>query len=272
MKCQAPMTSLLLLLALLLAVAPCPAQDRPGCKDSPLITRMTGSTIVGCDNKDYQEDDFPLPDNKKQHVGGEYHHWSYAPRQGESMIHVFRNIETALKMAGFTMDYENVGGGLITAHRGNIWYYLGMHNTGGYEQEIMTEQQMTQEVTANAGALSGSLTSSGHAVVPGIYFDTGKADVKPESDASLKEVAKLLKQDATLKVYVVGHTDNVGTLASNMTLSSERAAAVMKALTTKYGVAPNRLKAFGNGPYAPVTSNDSEDGRALNRRVELVKQ
>ena len=251
--------------------APVRAQDAKGCKDSPLITRMPGSTIIRCDDKDYEEDDFPLPNNKKQHVGGEYHHLAYAPKQGETPIHVFRNIETALKMAGFTIDYESPAN-LITAHHGNTWYYLALHNTGGYEQKIMTEQQMTQEVTANAGALSGSLTASGHAVVPGIYFDTGKAEVKPESDASLREIAKLLQQDAKLKVYVVGHTDNVGTLASNMTLSSQRAAAVMKALTTKYGVAAGRLQAFGNGPYAPVTSNDTEDGRALNRRVELVKQ
>lgn len=251
--------------------APLPAQDANGCKDSPLITRMPGSTIIRCDNKDYEADDFPLPNNKKQHVEGEYHHLAYAPKQGETPIHVFRNIETALKMAGFTMDYEDPGN-IITAHHGKTWYHLALHNNGGYEQEIMIEQEMTQEVTATAAALSGSLTSSGHAVVPGIYFDTGKADVKPESDASLKEVAKLLQQDGTLKVYVVGHTDNVGTLASNMTLSSQRAAAVMNALTTKYGVAAIRLKAFGNGPYAPVTSNDSEDGRALNRRVELVKQ
>ena len=269
------MTSLrnpLLCTLLLFAVgAPLHAQDAKGCKDSPLITRMPGSTIIRCDDKDYEEDDFPLPNNKKQHVGGEYHHLAYAPRQGETPIHVFRNIETALKSAGFTLDFEDTAN-LITAHHANTWYYLALHNNGGYEQKIVTEQQMTQEVTANAAALSGSLTTSGHAVVPGIYFDTGKADVKPESDASLTEVAKLLKQDPKLKVYVVGHTDNVGTLASNMTLSNQRAIAVMKALTTKYGVDSSRLQAFGNGPYAPVTSNNSEDGRALNRRVELVQQ
>jgi outer membrane protein OmpA-like peptidoglycan-associated protein len=75
-----------------------------------------------------------------------------------------------------------------------------------------------------------------------------------------------------LKLYVVGHTDNVGGLAANLELSRRRAAAVVQALTTQYGVAAGRLQAYGAGPYAPVASNDSEDGRALNRRVDLVKQ
>jgi outer membrane protein OmpA-like peptidoglycan-associated protein len=109
-------------------------------------------------------------------------------------------------------------------------------------------------------------------VVNGILFDTGKADVKPESAPALDEVAKLLKQNPKLKVYVVGHTDNVGALAANIDLSKRRAAAVMQALIAKYGIPAAQLQAYGDGPYAPIASNDSEDGRTLNRRVELVEQ
>jgi outer membrane protein OmpA-like peptidoglycan-associated protein len=131
---------------------------------------------------------------------------------------------------------------------------------------------MTQEVVANAAALSGGLTGNGHVVVTGILFDTGKTDVKPESGPALQEIAKLLKANPKLKVYVVGHTDNVGALAANMDLSKRRAASVVLSLTTKYGVPATQLDAIGDGPSAPVASNDSDDGRALNRRVELVKQ
>jgi outer membrane protein OmpA-like peptidoglycan-associated protein len=110
-------------------------------------------------------------------------------------------------------------------------------------------------------------------VVNGILFDTGKAEVKPESAAALNEVVKLLQQDAKLKVYVVGHTDTVGALAANLDLSRRRALAVVQVLTSApYSVAADRLQAFGAGPYAPLASNDSEEGRTLNRRVELVKQ
>ncbi len=120
--------------------------------------------------------------------------------------------------------------------------------------------------------MSNGLTTTGHSVVNGILFDTGKAEIKPESAHAMEEVVKLLKQNAAMKVYVVGHTDNVGVLASNLDLSKRRAAAVVQMLTTKYGVAAGRLQSFGAGPYAPLASNDNEAGRTLNRRVELVKQ
>lgn len=127
-------------------------------------------------------------------------------------------------------------------------------------------------VTVDAAALASDITRTGHSAVYGIYFDTGKADIKPESDAALKEISKLLQQDPKLALHVVGHTDNVGSLASNMDLSRRRADAVAKVLTAKYSIGAPRLTAQGVGPLAPVSSNDSEDGRAKNRRVELVKQ
>jgi flagellar motor protein MotB len=246
----------------LAGVAQLRAQDRIGCKDSPLITRFPGSTIGDCKNAEFDQYDFPLAGNKEKHVEGEFHFLSYAPKPDVvSAIQLFRNIETALKAAGFILDYE-ASPSIITAHHGTTWFYLKEHigNNG------------MVYLTANAATLSSELTATGHTIVPGIYFDTGKADVKPESDASLKEVAKVLQQNPALKLYVVGHTDNVGTLTSNVSLSNQRAASVLKVLTTQYNVAASRLQAYGDGPYAPVASNDSDDGRARNRRVELVKQ
>ena len=131
---------------------------------------------------------------------------------------------------------------------------------------------MVQEVVANAELFKAGLNSTGHVEVPGIFFDTAKADLKPESDPAIAEVAKLLKADASLKVYVVGHTDSVSTLEVNLKLSQARADAVVQALVTKHGIAAARLVGRGVGPLAPVASNDAEDGRARNRRVELVKQ
>lgn len=106
----------------------------------------------------------------------------------------------------------------------------------------------------------------------GIYFDTGKSELKPESAAAITEVAKLLKGDAGLKLYVVGHTDNAGALEGNMKLSQSRAQSVVQELAKTHGIDAARIKAYGSGPYTPVASNDAEEGRAKNRRVELVKQ
>ncbi len=109
-------------------------------------------------------------------------------------------------------------------------------------------------------------------MVPGILFDTAKADVKAESKPALDEVAKLLNGNAKLRLWVVGHTDSVGPVASNVDLSKRRAAAVIAVLVSEYHIAPTRLDSFGAGPYAPVASNDSDAGRTQNRRVEIVKQ
>jgi len=127
-------------------------------------------------------------------------------------------------------------------------------------------------VTVNAQALADDIAKSGHAAVYGIYFDTGKAVIKPESKPVLDEIAKLLGAQPGLKLHVVGHTDNMGSLASNMALSKQRADAVVKALVTDYHIASPRLLANGVGPLAPVANNKAEEGRAKNRRVELVEQ
>lgn len=110
------------------------------------------------------------------------------------------------------------------------------------------------------------------ASIYGIYFDTDKADVKPESEQALGEIARLLEKRPGLKLYVVGHTDSVGSLDYNRDLSVRRARAVVKVLTGKYGVAASRPRGEGVGPLAPVLANTSNGGRAKNRRVELVKQ
>jgi len=232
----------------------------------------------------------------------------YQCAKGRSTLEIYRNFESALKQAGFQTLFScaarDCGSGAVKqtvdGEDYNMWNasdwavqrhlsaklprpegdaYVSLHlisNTGGEpsaQLDIIEVKPMEGGlVTVDASSLAGDITRTGHASVYGIYFDTGKADVKPESDAALKEVAKLLQQDGGLKLYVVGHTDNQGALDMNMDLSMRRANAVVQALTSKYGAAAARLKALGDGPSAPVASNDSEEGRAKNRRVELVKQ
>jgi len=121
-------------------------------------------------------------------------------------------------------------------------------------------------------ALAGAIAKAGHIAIYGIYFDTDKAEVKPESKPVLEKIVKLLQQNPNLKLYVVGHTDNVGDLTYNMELSQARADAVVKMLISKYNADAKQLKAYGVGPLLPVASNKTEEGRAKNRRVELVEQ
>ena len=159
----------------------------------------------------------------------------------------------------------------LTKDDKEIWIEVWADFTGQYLLTIVEKAAMKQELVASAAIFADGLRTTGHIAVDGILFETGKSDLKPESSAAIGEVAKLLKGDATLKIYVVGHTDNVGGVDGNMKLSQDRAAAVVQALV-KQGIENARLRPFGNGPYSPVASNDAEGGRAKNRRVELVKQ
>jgi outer membrane protein OmpA-like peptidoglycan-associated protein len=126
-------------------------------------------------------------------------------------------------------------------------------------------------VVIKANDMAKALTDTGKIDIYGIYFDTDKTDLKPESKSTLEEVAKLLKADPSLRLEVAGHTDNTGAPAHNMQLSAGRAGAVVNALVTTYGVERARLQAKGYGDGKPVASNDSDQNRAKNRRVELRK-
>ncbi|MBS0249139.1 MAG: OmpA family protein, partial [Proteobacteria bacterium] len=123
----------------------------------------------------------------------------------------------------------------------------------------------------DAAAMAKGLGDKGHIALYGIYFDTDKATIKPESAPTLAEMAKLLNGQPALNVYIVGHTDNQGSYEHNMTLSRQRAEAVAAALAAHYKIARGRMKTAGLGFLSPVGSNATEEGRALNRRVELVE-
>ena len=137
--------------------------------------------------------------------------------------------------------------------------------------DLLEVAAMTQNmVVVSADEMARTINASGRVALYGIYFDTDKAVIKPESRAALAEIAKLLKQEPKLQLHVVGHTDNAGGFEHNMALSRQRADAVVAALTQEFGIAAGRLTPNGVAYLAPVAANATEEGRAKNRRVELV--
>lgn len=126
-------------------------------------------------------------------------------------------------------------------------------------------------VTVSAGEMANQINSTGRVALYGIFFDFNKAEVKPESGPTLQEIAKLLNGNAKLRLLVVGHTDGIGSFEGNRTLSQKRAEAVAAVLTSKHGVNAGRLFPVGVSFAAPIATNSTEDGRAKNRRVELVE-
>jgi outer membrane protein OmpA-like peptidoglycan-associated protein len=137
---------------------------------------------------------------------------------------------------------------------------------------VVAPQALEKNMTLlNAAEMSKTLADSGKVALYGINFDTDKDTLRPDSQPTLKEIGTLMADNPRLNIHVVGHTDNQGKPDYNLDLSRRRAATVVRELTAKYGIAANRMDAFGCGQYAPTASNDSEEGRAMNRRVELVK-
>lgn len=267
---------------ILLAPAVSAEPDFAGSKDHPLFTRMPNYFIADYLQKEYEQFRFDVGEGEQVTVEGRFTHIIYQVNTGATLaspIQIARNYQNAIKKVGGTVlsEWADGVGGATTMKlvRGTdeIWARLSMGDSGfNYVVDVVEEAGMNQEVTANAEVFRDDIRTTGHAAVYGIYFDTDQSVVKPESEPALKEVARLLQSDPKLSVRVVGHTDSTGDLGHNVALSEARAKAVVAALTSKHGVAAARLTAHGVGPLAPVASNDSDEGRAKNRRVELVKK
>ena len=271
---------LLGVLSLSIAAAPGAAQqkDAPNCKDHPLLTRIPDYWIQACTLKQFDSYAFSIGKGKTAPVEGQFTNIRYQPPASlttkPSTLQLLRNVENAVKQIGGTVVATDQSKETLklTKDGKELWIEVWADFTGQYILTIVEKAGMAQDIVGNAGVFASGLKTTGHVAVEGIYFETGKSELKPESAQAIAEVAKLLKENAGLKLYVVGHTDNVGALEGNMKLSQDRAQSVVQALVRTHGLEAARLKAYGDGPYAPVASNDSEDGRAKNRRVELVKQ
>jgi len=253
--------------------------DKAGCKDHPLFpTRMTEYIIENCKIEDFGAYEFLATKGPKNRVEGKFTFITYAftgKRENEpSGLAVVRNYQNAIQKIGGTIvqiDPERWVNGTIQKDGQETWFETYKGN-GKIWLRIVEKQAMAQTIVADATVFKNEIRDTGHTAVYGIYFDTAKSTIKPESAQAIGEIAKLLKADPGLKIFVVGHTDNEGSIESNIKLSQDRGEAVLQALVRDHGIAATRLKSFGCGLYSPVASNDTEEGRAKNRRVELVKQ
>ncbi len=270
------MSALLFLLATGVAAQ---QPDSKGCKDHPLFpTRMPEYRIGNCKVEDFGVYEFFATKGPKTPVEGKFTFITYnftGQRTNEpSGLAIVRNYENAIQKAGGTIlqsDPQRWVNGKIVKDGQEVWVQIEKGN-GAIWLRIVEKKAMEQYIVADAAAFGNDIKATGHVAVYGINFDTGKSTIKPESAQALGEIVKLLTADPSLKVFVVGHTDTVGGVDSNIKLSQDRAEAVLQALVRDHGIAPARLRASGCGPFAPVASNDTEEGRAKNRRVELVKQ
>jgi len=268
-----------LVACLLMAVVPARAVAQPDaadCKDHPMLTRMPDFYITMCEGSPFDRHDFSSETGALP-VEGRKVTMRYALRNGvtaPSAAAVVRNHINAIRKIGGTVVYDGGSRATLKVTKDKQETWIGVDAGAGYEYQldIIEKGDMHQDVIATAEGMTSDIVSTGHAALYGLYFDTGKSEIKPESEPALTEIAKLLKLNGAMRLFVVGHTDNVGSLASNMALSKARAESVIRELTTRHGVSAGQLAAHGVGSLSPVASNTAESGRALNRRVELVAQ
>jgi OmpA-OmpF porin, OOP family len=281
------------------------AQDIRNSQDHPVITRYPGQTIRRYDVKEFDQYNLVLsvektgaPENVKN-LEGKVTRIYYLNPAGRSTLEIFRNFEDGLRRSGaqvlFACEARGCGtpirwtsvngirdmGGLIHNRyvaarltKAGIETFVSIFIGGQATQLDVVEVKPMEGglVTVDADAMAAGLEAEGHIALYSILFDTGQSTLKPESRTAVSEIAKLLKNRMNLKLFVVGHTDSTGGFEANMRLSRERAAAVAESLVSEHGIAATRLTAQGVGPLAPVAANSNEEGRAKNRRVELVAQ
>jgi len=271
---------LLLLVVAPLAFAQLPDTDAEGCKDSKILNRIAGCKINSCAVKEFDSADVMMKTAdgfEAKSLEGQVETIEYVCPANVSQLRIVRNVETALTAVGFAVITNGNSSSEernLTMRKGAQWLGIRTNQSNEfplYSQTAVLVKGMEQELEATADGLASEIDKSGHVAVYGIQFDTAKATIKPESEAVLGEIAKLLQSRADLKLNIEGHTDNVGAKSTNLALSGQRASAVQGWLVA-HGIDKGRLSVQGFGDSKPVGDNATDEGRAKNRRVELAKR
>lgn len=306
------MKKLLIILIACLPIIVFGQKDEEGSKDHPLFERFPNSYIynfenisiepyayaTGKTNEMYQLD-------AKQTVEGKISKIFYVMKSADGSVYeIYNNYKNALASRGAETIYscfdkqcdtENLWSGLQTeskflmpayysekfayhvakfSHEGKTYYTAMVFGYGlsemGYEIHVIEVDELEQKISLSD--IEAAIASKGKIALYGIYFDTGSANLKAESNTEITLIADYLKRNPSAKLYIVGHTDNTGSFDSNMELSQNRAKSVVQSLISQHGIASGRIIPKGVSSLCPVSSNNTDAGRAKNRRVEIVLQ
>jgi OOP family OmpA-OmpF porin len=255
--------------------------DKPECLDRTFnfFTPLDGFYLSDCKFSEFGSHTFYLASGKQITKEGIYRAVWYTKKEDSkrafSYLQVIQNHANAIKAVGGEVVKESSGNIFKTTYNGKeLWIYVSasVYSTDEKVYIIYSIEVdvMKQEITAQD--IKGTISSSGKIALYGILFDTGKSEIQASSEKAIGSVASYLKENPDVNVYIVGHTDNTGDYAMNLKLSKERGESVKNYLVIKYGISASRLSGDGAGPICPVTTNDTEEGRTLNRRVEIVKK
>ncbi len=259
--------------------------DADGCKDHELFTRLENFYISEC-SENYNELQLRTNISKTETKEGNLFYYYYrfnfdAGVKMKSPLQIIKNYENALVKNGGRLVYKNTNASegdieatlYLSTKEKEYWIQLTKFAGNGIEVEafglnVLEIESMKQEVVASE--MFEKINNEGFIALY-INFETGRSDIKPESQPIIDQLSTMLKQNPTLKISIEGHTDNVGSDIANQQLSESRAKSVMNALVSN-GIEVSRLKYKGWGQSKPIADNNTEEGRAKNRRVEILKQ
>lgn len=257
------------------------AQENNQCDttEPSYISRMPGFVISNCEYSEFNEQEFtpeyPRGKNTSFRKSGLYRRISYEKDESVSRqvsgVQIRTNyLNAVLKAKGKSLSVNNDVFQLRYENKDVFFQidYASDNDDQGYVLRVIEVEAMKQDIEIS---FSDAMNTDGKIALYGIFFDTGKSVIKPESASALQQVLDYLKENPSVKIVVVGHTDNTGVYAGNITLSKARAKAVKDYLVAK-GVGASRLLSEGVASLCPVSTNSTEEGRAKNRRVEIVKQ
>jgi len=251
------------------------APDAAGCADSHTLSKLPGCRVDTCEKKDGDHLDLTIKDEENGQsvtapVDGDSRTVRYECVDGTKPKSIVEQAAAALRAAGFEVPYlfaEEEGA--LTAHNTEMWVTV----ESASHFYTLVELKLTApdfESINDAASMAEAIDKYGRVPLYGIHFLSGRADIAPESVIALRELAIMLDDNPDWNIRVEGHTDNLGAKDANMTLSMRRATAVVAYLIGR-GVKRTRLEPGGMADSRPIAANDTEAGRAKNRRIEIVK-
>jgi OmpA-OmpF porin, OOP family len=266
-----------IILVALLAIVAFPQQhqrDVAGSSDYPLFAnRMPGYRISSYKKVGFSS--YLFNSKPQRTIEGRYLQIEYDLDSGEypGTLAIIRNYQNAAKSAGAQiLPCGHSDCTVFKAIRDGIEVWIEVNTSlrvgDGYTMTVIESVPMQQVIRAEE--MAAALDKDGFVALD-IQFATGKAEILPESRPIIDEIISLLKKRPNLRIGVEGHTDNTGNPAANKTLSNARVKAVAEAIAVA-GISSNRLEPVGYGQERPIADNRTEEGRAKNRRVELVKR
>jgi outer membrane protein OmpA-like peptidoglycan-associated protein len=269
---------------LFLVVSPLIQAQEPEFKDTPYFSGMPNYEIYDMEEVEFDSYNF-YNGSTCTTVEGKKLKRIYSLKedaQQSSVIQIMRNYSNALRNMGGTLIYEgwpqdaecadfnglNMIVGKVVKDADELWVEVVTLGGDDYYLTIVLKELMKQDVTASD--IFETLNRDGHIALY-INFDFGKSIIRDESKPVIDQIVQMMKSNPELIIGVEGHTDNVGNPASNKNLSEARAKSVVSGIVSQ-GIAAERLIPFGHGQDKPIADNNTEEGRAKNRRVELVKK